>query len=376
MTVILGSLYQNVPCLLGDVMISSTNPPKRKVDLPVSGQSSSETPIRWGTQYFTDFRQKLNLIGPHLIVAWSGNLFEAQTAIKHLRHGYAGVDPSSFDQLVKLTDSVAELGMKNTTLVCLLANEERWLLRSIGAAKRFQTSWGEEAITAGTGEDHLIDALDTAIEHKHEDGFNQAIGSLIIAASRMWFLDISGVGPSLAFGGAYELAIKQNNRVTKINDILYTNHVYLPDQGIGLVPIFKKIDYYQDYLVVRILDLSDPPKKPSDDADIRRAAVYLIPPADHRWSPSSPPPSLDEVLDNVPDFNASHFATHVKINSTKPSVGPHSVALHEYRTEDKPIKFEYDANRKMPKSIFCEQRYLDEIKDAVAKVLAEADEEF
>ncbi|NKB47891.1 MAG: hypothetical protein GKS02_00855 [Alphaproteobacteria bacterium] len=374
MTAILGMLYRDTPCLLGDMMISSPNPPEREVSLPVSGQVSAEMPIRWDTRYFTDFRQKLNLIGPNLIVAWSGSLVEAQAAISHLRNGYASVDPSSFDQILELTESITELELKNTILIVLIANSERWLLRHVGAARTIQTPWGENAVVAGVGEDHIIDALESEFEFNNEDRFSQAIGNLLMASSRMWFWDINGVGPNLAFGGGYEVAIRQNNQISKIGDILYANHVYVPGRGIALVPIFKKVDYYQDNLIVRVLGFSAPPKKASDDFDYHRKAIYVIPPVDRIWSCSCPAPSMEEVLDNIPDFNASHFASYVEIPSTKSNVRPHSVAMHEYRTEDRPIKFEYEPGGQFPRSLNLEERYINQVRDQVLQVVAEAGE--
>ena len=75
MTAILGSLYRNVPCLLGDIMISSPYQPQHEVTLPISGEKSADTPIRWDTHYFTDWRQKLIQIGPHMMGAVKSSIW-------------------------------------------------------------------------------------------------------------------------------------------------------------------------------------------------------------------------------------------------------------------------------------------------------------
>ena len=93
MTAIIGYLDNNYPCLIGDIVISSTNKPKTdQLLLPFSGINTSENPIWHGYRYITDMRQKLIIIGPHLIVAWAGSYIEARVAIKELRRKYQEID--------------------------------------------------------------------------------------------------------------------------------------------------------------------------------------------------------------------------------------------------------------------------------------------
>ncbi len=376
MTVVVGYLDNDIPCLLGDIMISSTIPPNKNVTLPVSGQQSVDTPIRWDTHYFTDFQQKLNSIGPHMMIGWAGSLIEAKTAIKAIRKKYNEIDPTDFEQLSSVLLCVDNLGLKDVSLIAVIANDDRWSLKHFGSAsKKFITPWGENAVAAGTGEDFIMETLEIESSFTSEDKWNKSYSRLITTAARMWFYDISGIGPQLAFGGGYELAIRQNNRITKITDILYVNHVYRPEEGIGLVPIFKKVDYWNDFLVIRILDFSDPPATPNADAEYKRSAVYLIPPVDHNWN-NSPQPSKEEVLAEIPDMNASHFATHIRVNTTQPDIDPHCVTLQEYRTTDKPITFRYEGEGLLPTYFHLNSRYCEQIVDAVKAVLEKAGEPF
>ena len=191
----------------------------------------------------------------------------------------------------------------------------------------------------------------------------------------MWFWDVSGVGPQLAFGGGYELAIKQNNRMTKIEDIIYVNHVYNPTEGIALIPIVKKVDYWNDILVIRILDLTAPPNAPGVDCEYRRSAIYLIPPVDYDWS-TAPPPSREQLLSEIPDMNATHFATHIRVNSTKAGIEPHSIVMQGSHTIDKPVEFKYTGDGELPTEFLAKSNYCQQIVEQVRKVVIEAGESY
>ena len=52
--------------------------------------------------------------------------------------------------------------------------------------------------------------------------------------------------------------MKKNNEIVKIDDVLYITVIYRPGKGLGVIPLFKKVNYYNDYLVVQILDFTAP----------------------------------------------------------------------------------------------------------------------
>jgi len=140
MTAVLGYIDNGMPCLLGDIMISSPTKPSKHVTLPVSGQEAKETPIRWGTHFFTDFRQKLNLISPYMMVGWAGSLIEARVTIKSIRQKYNEINPTDFKQLEQVIYSIDKLELKNISLIAVIANDERWRMIHLGQeSKRFTT---------------------------------------------------------------------------------------------------------------------------------------------------------------------------------------------------------------------------------------------
>ena len=107
--------------------------------------------------------------------------------------------------------------------------------------------------------------------------------------------------------------------------------------------------------------------------EIKRSEIFLVPPPDTRWSKESPPPKYEEVVSNLPDFNATHFSFYIKIESVKPGQPHHSVAMQEYRTEDKPISFTYDGG-KNPSSFFMNIRLLKQLEEQIKETLIKAGE--
>ncbi len=153
--------------------------------------------------------------------------------------------------------------------------------------------------------------------------------------------------------------------------MLYVVHHYHPSGTVGLVPVFLKINYWSEYLIVRILDFSAPIAEPNADVQLKRHATYVVPPL--LQSTHVPAPTEKEVLAGIPDFNASHFATYVQIASTNPDLPPHSVALQEFNTEDRPVSFEY-GERDVPEAFRMSQPYMQKITAAIRDTLMEAGE--
>lgn len=376
MTSILGAIHEQVPFAIGDVMISSPRKPANNVIHPMSGIPAANAPVWFETRYAVDWRQKLVLIGPHLLVAWAGSMLEASATIRRMRERYAQIDPTDFLQLETCLQVADELEISNCDFIFLLANRQQWALRSYGrGATGFKSSWSENAVAAGSGTDMLIDSLDVVSEFGDRaiDPYNRTVGQLVLAAARMWYFDLSGVGATYAFGGCFEMAIRQNSQVAKLDDVLFVSHVYRPNEGIGLLPYFLKIDYVGELLVARVLDFSLPPKSPEVDFEYKRTAVYVIPPVDTIWSASNPAPEREAIMAELGNLNASHFGTYVNIPSVDPNKNPHSVSLHTYNTESRPIEFEFGEGE-LPVGCNMSDTYLNGVIRAVRDTLVDASE--
>lgn len=363
MTVISCFKSRNVPCLLGDIMISSSFKPTKKVTLPASGQESSKTPIRWETHYFTGFVQKLNVISPHMVVGWAGSLMEAKTVIKEIRKQYEIIDPTDFEQLDSVSQCITKIGFKNLDMMILISNDTKRSLRVFGNdIKKFKTSWGEEAIAVGTGEDHVKELLNSKLKVSFIDNYEHALHHLISIGAKMWHWDITGEGPFLAFGGGYELAILKNNRIEKITNVLYINISISSKKVISMIPIFKKVDYWNSIQVIRILEI----EQPSTDKtyfDIKRSQYILIPPADFKWESC---PSGEEILSQIPDMNASYFPVHIRYYSSSSTSSYRSFAFSI--STYKPVEFYYDDTSNLPTSYAFNPEFLDEINFRINKV--------
>lgn len=373
MTAVLAMSYRGAPCLLGDTMIISGRRPEHPVILPVSGKSSLDSPIRWGTHYVTEFRQKLNLIGPELIVAWAGSRIEASAAVGHLRCGYKNIDPSNLHELRVLVDSLRELGIQETTLICLLATEECWSISISGSVQLVTTPWGENGYAAGVGGDDLFDSLAATTQTLEQSNADQAIAAALNSASQMWFRDLFGVSTELGFGGAYEVAGIENNRFTKVDNILYSSFAYDRNQGLSFTPLFKKVDYYNDYMIVRILDFPDAVEKGSMSLARPNLKVYSIAPVD---APNSAPsPSLEEIIEAVPDFNAVHVVTHVYVQpAQRHDFVPAFSVYDKWPIGDGPIQFISDDKWSYPREFSVVRWYLKKIEDRVFEYFDETGE--
>ena len=143
--------------------------------------------------------------------------------------------------------------------------------------------------------------------------------------------------------------------------------------GYGFVPIFKRLNYFREHTVIRVLDFSEKPQSADVDVGIKRHATYLVPPIDNKWSKTNPAPTQIEVHEAIPDFNSAHHAIYMKVESSKPGIAPHSVAMYEYDTKGELITFDYTGGTN-PSSFFVTLKFMKKIEMAIKGTLKEAGE--
>lgn len=370
MTAILGYEYASTPCMVGD-LLTSAKVPLTTMKIPVSGIPANQFPIAWNTMYAAGLSQKLVKISPHLMMAWTGSKSEAVEVMNIYRDLCTKENPEVVEDYEKVIKDVSLNKYKNLSLIATYACDDGWRSTNYKTTAH-KLPDGTMAAAGGSGKEYALEVFEHTIEHDVENQFNKAWGRLLLAASRMWYWDITGVSTQLAFGGGYEIAIRQNNRMVKTGDILYSNFVYIPKKGIGGIGIFKKIDYVDDTLILRVLSL----KMNADDSELKvdRNATYVIPPLGIDISQID----TGNIVRELPDFNAAFYATHVKINSTDPSLEPHSTCLsfnNPNKTMDE-IHFEYEEDKNIPVSIHLKDTYMQKILDAIKSTVEAAGEKF
>ncbi len=373
MTLILGYTHKQIPCMISDLLLSA-EVPTTDIPIPASGKESDSLPIKEWTHYPAGLKQKLVVVGPHMMIAFAGLLNKAMEAINLIKKEYDNKDPKNIDQLIEVTKVIGGVNLDDCALICLLVIQNEWRLRTINSFS-YDLVNGDKLDVAGDGIDYGLELFNHSFDPDNSNDWNHSLLRLLSAAGRLWFWDLTGSSIENAFGGGYEIAIKQQGSIQKIGDILYSNFVYLPGKGIGGVGIFKKVDYLDDILVLRIIETYSDPSKSTFEIVLKRASMYVILP--HQ---DATKPELSTLLKGLPDLNATYSVIHVCINSSDPNKDPHSSTLVKipHGRGNGPIQFQYntDTDSSLPSSLFITNETQLELVETVKSVLEKAGETY
>ena len=365
MTAILGFSYKNVPCLIGDLLLSSDEK-WQDVPMPIDGKSSFQFKILKNKKYVASLCQKLVQIGPHMMIAFATeDLFATIELIKELKKKYTEIDPERMVDLKRVGSEVDIPDSLDVSFIVVYCIENKMELHGNNTVNA-KAPTGEKMAVAGSGYSEAIKLFHYDIEiDTEQSNYSQALGRLLLVASSMWSKELAGSSIKKAFGGGYEIAIQQGNKISKIGDIVFMNYVFVPDKGLGAHSVIKKVDYIGEILVVSILEMTT--GSVENQLEIKRAYRYLLPPV---YGIDSYPTN-EEVEKQIPDMNAKYYVTHLEIKHRDSTKGSAFRSYYEIRDNRKegPIVFKYEGSSSRPTSISTRKKFILRMVEDALKVL-------
>lgn len=260
MTLVAAFIVDNVPLLIGDVLIAGELDRTLAVPIPTVGSSLEVFP---GDSGFapTTLRQKLAVLSPNLAIGWAGSQIAARHVIGDMR-ARAGRIVTAEDLELQLRDSISDLGALPLDLVgCLRLTPERWHFFGAGSGfQRFESSatFGR-GVAAGSGAEMLQGGLvlRSTPGSPGVNPTNQTMNYISAALGYLISKEFEASSPLLQFyGGMYEMIYYDGRTFRKRNDVsfLYLDMAPVKD---GLPQITLKLlmkpDYDQGALLVRTL---------------------------------------------------------------------------------------------------------------------------
>src|SRR5688572_526277 len=121
MTVIAGLLLNNVPALLGDVLITAPGPSDKKLSTPTAGNVNTFFEPQYA--HVPALRQKVNILSDKVMVAWAGSYLHARALVREMK---AELDRGSRPEVITdVLKSWRDEDMKELSVIAFARGEQK-----------------------------------------------------------------------------------------------------------------------------------------------------------------------------------------------------------------------------------------------------------
>jgi len=326
MTLIATTLTNNIPFLIGDILITSN-------------QKGDETKLpkylRGIEKYFPEaelfpvlFRQKIYVLHDRLCIGFAGDLYSIKYLLEDIRMHFSYTNPSieSVSAFVKLYDSDSNFDGVSFLIIFINQEDDRVYYCRKGSWVMANSPLFGETLAIGSGQNDFLKRINDGftINHQMESkNFYQAISLNYIAlANVLGYERLSLDSIQKHWGAGFEMIFYNGNKFSKIDDITYViwrgkydssakkvesspflflNYKYFDD--ILLVSSFDGNEFHMQavlpiYKTPQDIDMNQMPSKPHFDSK-KVCAIYLIEFPDGRiFSPAF----FSQASDNKDDF--------------------------------------------------------------------------
>jgi hypothetical protein len=333
MTLIAKFEVNGSPILISDLLASQDNDPLRPTALPLAGVARS---ISDGARevYFTGLAQKNALIGGNFVIAFAGDPTQAKDIAETLRLA-ARDEAMSIEIYDRAMTTVAPERRSRLSYIALLysvdnADPPTSLLTTLRSAD-IQPSFGGPLgplLVAGTGAAMFMGSLSDAVgQLKIYDHFPDGLGAVMFALGQI----AGALGNELKtptnllekWGAGFEIvALHEGGIFKKVGDVLFLFWEVVQEGGgyrLQLNPKFMKIDYWRDFLIIRVRDLTDDEQGngpiwtdrvhaigPMLEANEFKVSEFSMPPLDSTYTCSFVEPPPEDGRD-APIFSQVRF---------------------------------------------------------------------
>jgi len=287
MTLIVSFTLDQIPFLLGDLLLTTKGNANRLISIPSIG----DVPPKYKPYGLT---RKVCCFS-NIAIAWAGDYGKANSIISRIYNETQNNGPISYEQLEKIFSTLKKKSKKalKENRVGLLG----YLIDPLGITNKgfginyqsFHSSMIDDVKIIGSGKDIFRGYFDHSLplEIKQIEGVEQ--NTLAIAICKA--LGIAGMLLQLEvhthenlrafFGGGYEIITLQGNQFINCDDIMFTFWFAETDEkGITIIPsmrIFKQ-SYQKDILINRTLELKSLDSKNPTHFTQRDNFVYYTTP--------------------------------------------------------------------------------------------------
>jgi hypothetical protein len=299
MTLIAAFTVNNIPVILGDIMISN---PVHGGDVEISMPSvsdvnkliSSQTRLR-----VVGLTQKVNLVSGQVCIAWSGSFVHARLFLKYMRR-HCNAKRLSLAEYNRIIDGYPGEDLEDISIISYFHDGHGFGRRYLNAPL-FDLDGFTDLQAAGSGTTAFIQSLEDlagSMLSGESSAMADAIRPAVSFTSHAFGSQIvTGEGAIEGWGGAFEIAYPVSDRFVKVRDVLHlTWIVHDSEQGdfsAECIPYFVKLAYKGERMIVFVADFRE---------DSKGDSLYVVDPVyGINDTPAIEPPTMEYT------WLANHF---------------------------------------------------------------------
>lgn len=255
MTLIASFVVNNIPVILGDVMISN---PVHGGDVEISMPSvgnvnkliSSHTELR-----VVGLIQKVNLVSEQVCIAWSGSFVHARLFLKYMR-SHCKAKRLSLADYNRIVDGYPGEDLGDISVISYFHDGQGFGRRYLNAPL-FDLDGFTDLQAAGSGTTAFIQSLE-ALAGSRISGETSVIADAIRPAlsfttHAFGSQIVTGEGAIEGWGGAFEIAHPISDRFVKVSDVLHLTWIVHDSEGGRIsaecIPYFVKTTYKGERMI-------------------------------------------------------------------------------------------------------------------------------
>ena len=263
MTVIAGLILNNVPALLGDVLITAPGPSDKK--LATATSSNVNTFFEHQYAHVPALRQKVNILSDKVMVAWAGSYLHARALLREMKEELdRGTRPEAVGDLLKLWP---EEDKKELSVIAVARGEERTTLSFYGPILDLQSSLFTRALLSGSGMEDVgalirhLEKGEVIIDELIPDPPKMALYALTIGSQAAGWEYVTQENLSNRWGGIVEVGMYRSGNTSKVDEVLYWFWEFdLPSMTLRAHSTFVKQEYQSELLVTYTLSSDNAPR--------------------------------------------------------------------------------------------------------------------
>lgn len=266
MTLIAAFTVNNIPVILGDIMISTpVHGGEVEISMPSVGDInkfiSSHTELR-----VVGLIQKVNLVSEQVCIAWSGSFVHARLFLKYMR-SHCNAKRLSLAEYNRIIDGYPGEDLGDISIISYFHDGHGFGRRYLNAPL-FDLDGFTDLQAAGSGTPAFIQSLEDLAGSRlsgESSAMADAIRPAISFTTHAFGSQIvTGEGAIEGWGGAFEIAYPVSDRFVKVSDVLHlTWIVHDSEQGrisAECIPYFVKIAYKGERMIVFVADFREDSK--------------------------------------------------------------------------------------------------------------------